>query len=243
MTAKFGMKPVTRGFDWFNKFTDDEWERILGEIPAKGPHDKFRSFVEMSLFLYTHNRSLRTETGNILISGEFEDGDEASPEATRWYEYDLQAGHRRLAQAAREMIDAYEPMLHPDWEGNWGEKSINDMESICDRLRAILEYSEARAAFLEKEKREDRGAFGNGRGRRRDADLRCLIAALIRDWRACGGFIGGGNQNGRGGPLVRFLIAATKSVLSAPPTTETARHWIREYKRWEKERHAVARDR
>jgi hypothetical protein len=234
MTVKVGMKPITRDRDWFNKFTDDEWARILGEIPAKGPHDKFRRSVEMSLFLYTHNRSHRTEIGNILIGGEFEDGDEASPEANQWYEYDLQTGHRRLAQAAREMIDAYEPMLHPDWEGNWGEKSIHDMESICDRLRAIIEYSVAQAAFLEKEKRDCRETFGNGRGRRRDLDLRRLIAALIRDWRACGGAVGGGNQNGRGGPLVRFLIATTKSVLPAPPTTETARHWIRDYKKWEK---------
>jgi hypothetical protein len=63
--------------------------------------------------------------------------------------------------------------------------------------------------------------------------LRCLVYGLIAFWKSCGGRVGGGNQNRKGGPLVRFLIATTMAVLPKPPTTETARHWIREYKQWE----------
>jgi hypothetical protein len=58
-----------------------------------------------------------------------------------------------------------------------------------------------------------------------------LVSQLITVWHQCGGKIGGGAQGGKGGPLIRFLIDATRPVFPEPPTVETVRHWIRDFKR------------
>jgi hypothetical protein len=146
------MKPITRE-PIFQKFTDQEWAWILREIPADGPGDKFRNFVEWSLFLYTHNRYHHSEIGHIQIGDEIlvEEGKAVSCDKVQWYEYDLEAGHRRLARAAREMIEAYEPMLHPKWDSGWGEKTVQEMEALFDQLWSIVEHSEQAAASFEKQ--------------------------------------------------------------------------------------------
>lgn len=156
------------------------------------------------------------------------------PDDHPWRIYDLEDGHRRLAHAARELIVAYESWLHPDWSDN-SEKAVNEIDALSDKLEAIAERSDLEVAKWRAEKKRYQEFFKVGRGPRRDSELHCMVVNLIRHWRETGGHVGGGSNNGKGGPLIRFLQNTTRAVLEAAPTTDTVRHWIREFKRWEKD--------
>lgn len=136
---------------------------------------------------------------------------------------------RRKVRAARELLN--DPDLLVPWASAEREKLMTHLKDIADIYELEAEKLEAEAAATPAKRP----------GRRLDWPLQMLIDQLIRVWEQAGGKVGGGVQDGGGGPLIRLIKYAVRHV-DVEPTSEMVRHWIRRFKRRELEWNEISSD-
>jgi hypothetical protein len=126
---------------------------------------------------------------------------------------------RRKVRAARELLK--DPALFLPWA------APAEREKLAIQLKAIADTYESEAEDLEAEAAVQ---SPKGRGRHLTWPLQILINDLIRIWEQAGGNVGGGVEDGVGGPLIRFITYAVRHV-EVESTPNMVRHWIRSLKR------------
>jgi hypothetical protein len=209
-------------------FTDDEWAPLaaqLSELPRPRDLQEVRQLIASHLNLYALIEAL-----NLMGLFSARVSDDGSVEV---FILENIEKHRRLAKAIREVIDAYEPSLLPLDDS----RSIEELSSLKDQLQKRAEYSESEVDLFEQMQSESAH-----RGVKRDRNLSVLVESLIDIWTSMGGRVGASNNAGRGGPLIRFLQTATRSVLFIEPSVEAVRGWVRNFKKTRTARGQVALD-
>jgi hypothetical protein len=155
---------------------------------------------------------------------------------------------KQLASACRKVVDLLDLALCQIAFKGHGEalrhreelveRDLQDLKAKIDHANLINNLSQI-ANWAEQEAltcKVARGLAGS------EDDVNDLVSSLILVWKNCGGYIGGGINGSAGGPLIRFLAAATTPVLlrsrfrlksrrRGSLTVDALRHRIRNFKR------------
>jgi len=205
------------------RYSEDQWAKIVPDLPPRALRLDIRRYMEDAISINKTNRAIESK----------------HPVQTLGHKI---KAHRRLARAARELVEAYdERVFETIWDrsqpaptkqlARWRREAIKDRKSLLDGVSKLAEGHEKIVKALVRRKATGRS------GPKGDLKQDYLLEGLIAFWIGAGGRVASTVRAKRGedgskvdGPLVRFLINASSPVLEKPISRNRARYVIRKVK-------------